>query len=122
MNDIEISKALALAIGWKPRKIGQGQVNGVPMIGINEQASSGANSSTFFDKRAGGWCVEFDYRDPAVIWPIAERYNAFPYLLKSRHKKGFWCIQQAVGTAKYKEYIADSAAKAVAIAVIGAAS
>ena len=114
MNDIEISKALALAIGWKPRKIGQGQFNGVPMIGINEQASNGANSSTFFDKRAGGWCVEFDYRDPTVIWPIAERYNAFPYAIRTKDGKltGKWNVLTIV------DHIGDTAAKAVALAVI----
>lgn len=79
MTDNEINMTLALAIGWKPRKIGRGQIYGEPCVGINEQASGGANTDTFFDKRAGGWCVRFDYRDWNVIGPIATRYDVFPY-------------------------------------------
>jgi hypothetical protein len=109
MNDLEISKALALAIGWKPRKIGQGQINGDSLIGINEKASGGANSTTFFDKRAGGWCVAFDYRDPAVIWPIAAKFDCFPIVTT----RGWWSV-----ASSESEAFADTPEKAVAMAVI----
>lgn len=50
----------------------------------------------------------FDYRDPVVIWPIAERFDCFPM----RFENG-WCVWSdgCFPTA-------DTAAKAVALAVI----
>lgn len=55
----------------------------------------------------------FDYRDPAVIWPIAERYRAFPV----RTSDGVWHAYSYVGNTNDK---GDTAAEAVARAVIGA--
>ena len=57
MNDLEISKALALAIGWP-----QAAVYG--MLGC--MVSKGT-----------GW-KSFDYRDWAVAGPIAEKFDCFP--------------------------------------------
>jgi len=57
MTDLEISKALALAIGWKKDDI--------------------AMFSNEMEVWSGGWRT-FDYRDWNVIGPIAERYNFFP--------------------------------------------
>jgi len=50
----------------------------------------------------------FDYRNPLVIWPIAERFNCFPIKVE-----GGWT---AWSGARY--CTADTAAKAVALAVI----
>ena len=94
MTDPEISKALALAIGWKP-------------CDIREHYDAVAI-------RAGlGWpYVEwptFDYRDWSVIGPIAERYDCFPYL-DSMHK---WDV---MNLERY--YSEDTPQKAIALAVI----
>jgi len=59
MNDLEISRALALAIGWST---------------FNYQLET-KKYAVFFE---GNWRV-FDYRDWNVIGPIAERYNLFPW-------------------------------------------
>lgn len=66
MSDLELSKALALAIGWK--------------IAITGRDPSGKLFPLVRDGR--GWRV-FDYRDPAVIWRIAERFGIFPHPLVS---------------------------------------
>ena len=55
---------------------------------------------------------QFDYRDPAVIWPIAERFNCFPMA-----SIGGWC---AYFDCTDITADADTAAKAVALAVIKA--
>ena len=63
MTDLELNKALALAIGWKPEQ----------MIVIRER---------LFIKGI----FLFDYRDWNVIGPIAEMYNAFPEV----DRAGWW--------------------------------
>ena len=93
MTDIEINKALALAIGWRSDQIieyeGQAYI-GLPVV---------------FN---GPGIKLFDYRFTSVIWPIAERYNAFP----SRWRDEGWCVGDRLA-------VFDTAAKAVALAVIG---
>ena len=98
MTDTEISKALALAIGWIPFDI---DIDGDRVIVCFEVAT--------LTKRAA-WRY-FDYRDPSVIWPIAERYDCFP--MKGYSKISKW---QAISNEVYE---ADTPAKAVALAVIG---
>lgn len=100
MTDAEISRRLALAIGWEPRKV----------------AVKGSTTVWCMEKHDGvghGW-RRFDYRDPAVIWPIAERYECFPWRWEWDYPN--WCARTM--EAK-KRTIADTAAKAVALAVIG---
>lgn len=125
MTDIEISRALALAIGWEPVRIfttsdGRCAINRPQRIG-----------SPYSD------AVYFDYRDPAVIWPIAERYGCFPSDMVTEdfgkhQKQGYpditgWeviVMDYKLSTpqkAKWLRYTADTAAKAVALAVIGSA-
>ena len=94
MTDIEIDKALALAIGYK----------------INDVK---------FDMWAvvvynGSWRV-FSHRDWNVIGPIAERYDCFPLRLRGRA----W---EAISRGKYKLgfFNADTPQRAIALAVIGA--
>lgn len=93
----DLSRRLALALGWRegtypePRMV-------VQRWGV-----------VCWD---GNKWRRFDYRDPAVIWLIAERYNCFPVHMSD---------------GKWRAYIpganqvaATTAAEAVALAVIGA--
>lgn len=91
MTDAEISLALALAIGWPDWAVATTQTGRIYV----------------WTPECGR---EFDYRDPTVIWPIAERYNFFPV----RWANGTWNAAKMGVIAK-----ADTAAKAVALAVIG---
>lgn len=97
MTDAEISRRLALAIGWREEQIidyaGQEYI-GLPVY-IN-----------------GPVIKLFSYRFPSVIWPIAERYNCFPMA-----SPGGWC---AYFDCSDTMATADTAAKAVALAVIKA--
>lgn len=94
MTDAEISRQLALAIGWPRTAVVLGTTGCYVWCGNR-------------------WRT-FDYRDPAVIWPIAERYKCFPW--KWEWGRDAWCsrIPGAVYVA------APTAAEAVALAVIGA--
>ena len=71
MNDLEISKALALAIGWK----------NVQSVGEQCYVKT-ANAIDRFKPKIGWpfWIKGrvFDYRDWNVIGPIATRYGLFP--------------------------------------------
>jgi len=90
MTDAEISRRLALAIGWRHVK--------ESVAGTRALVSG-----------AGNMWHAFDYRDPAVIWPIAERFDCFPMRVECG-----WGTWSGVCCC----CIADTAAKAVALAVI----
>ncbi len=93
MTDAEISRRLALAIGWKGSDIVD--YPGLDYVGIRTRIIAP--------------CVRFfSYKFPTVIWPIAERFDCFPM----RFENG-WCVWSdgCFPTA-------DTAAKAVALAVI----
>lgn len=126
MSDIEISKALAMAIGWHR-----------PMLtprGLCVYTGHALDRVKTSSQWARGYRL-FDYRDPAVIWPIAERYSAFPSSLvdgnfrkaKARNRAGVigWEVimcdykNSTEYKAKWLRFQADTAAKAVALAVIG---
>jgi len=94
MTDLEIDKTLALAIGWKADQIGV--ANGQVFVNRQQQ-----NGSPYSD------AIYFSHKDPTVIWPIAERFDCFPYRVM-----GGWA-------AGVEAAYADTAAKAVALAVIG---
>ncbi len=102
MTDLEINKALALAVGWLPGDIieypGQDYI-GLPVL-INGRAIK-----------------LFSYRFPVVIWPIAERYNVFPAseFHAGKLPRRWWAFGRDM-----RLHFADTAAKAVALAVIGA--
>lgn len=104
MTDLEISKALALAIGWKNDDVAE--------FGDGLDYDYQLDCVKVWD---GEWWVDFDYRDPAVIWPIAERYNAFPSMIVGGSSKGKWMTFLEVHSVT-----CATAAKAVALAVIGA--
>lgn len=102
MNDLEISKALALAIGWKPMRVA---IVGDKCIADTEDQSR--------QKTDYGWVRGriFDYRDWNVISSIAERYNAFP----RKQWDGSWTANTSGHFAG-----ADTPQRAIALAVIGA--
>lgn len=114
MTDIEISRALALAIGWTEDRRDENGCLDPDVIIEGEAFSQEAGVFVWFDEIQ--W-KRFDYRDPTVIWPIAERYDCFPLhqgSSKQRHH-GMW-----VSWRDGRNIPADTAAKAVALAVIGA--
>ena len=96
MTDLEIDKALALAIGHKVAYVtvlGEG----IPQVWVQ------------VDPRFE-WAIRvFDHRDWNVIGPIAERYDMFPHLNSS----GKWSVW-----TKHHDISADTPQKQIALAVI----
>ena len=99
MTDLEISKALALAIGWPASK-------------IHTQLYGTGYAISIIQPDMEAVLRIFDYRDWNVIGPIAEKYNCFP----TKMGYGLWDASIAFGTI----YGADTPQKAIALAVIGA--
>ena len=96
MTELEINKALALAIGW-----------------LEEDTRIFSYDRLAVRKASRKYLVPFrffDYRDWNVIGPLAERYNCFP----GKDMYGIW-----IG-GKYPYVQADTPQKAIALAVIGA--
>jgi len=93
----EISRRLALAIGWPEHRICH-ESWGAVYIGHGPGLPIGKF---------------LDYRDPAVIWPIAERFNCFPSMSSCGIE---WCSYTAGASTTW----ADTAALAVAMAAIKA--
>ena len=106
MTDLEISAALALAIGWKESNFHY----------ANKPVAHSGLQIIYLDAA----CLlhiqrVFDYRDPAVIWPIAERFDCFPW--KSiKDDKEVWCAE-----GQFARFYESCSKKAVAMAVIGGA-
>lgn len=96
----EISQRLALAIGYR--------IDDVQMVMTHQGSPAYCE---VWREVTPGWSKwkAFDYRDPMVIWPIAERFKCFP--IGDRH---YWHIYNGIGI------VADTAALAVAKAVIAA--
>jgi len=94
MTDIEIDRALALAIGWR---------------------KTCESTKTFWVVEDSGNRRVFSHKDWNVIGPIAARYDCFPLRLRG----GAW---EAISRGKYKLGFvkADTPQKAIALAVIGA--
>jgi hypothetical protein len=93
MTDTEISRALALAIGWS-------------------NVTSGYSGVYVHERRPVIMCRRFDYRDWAVAGPIAERYDCFP---QSTGATEWYSYVPGKGRA-----LADTPQKAIALAVINA--
>lgn len=91
MTDLEISKQLALAIGWTEDKM----------------IRDGNKLRCYRGERQWGWQY-FDYRDWAIIGPIAARYK----MLVDFKIDCAWRNNENIGTR------ADTPQKAVAMAVI----
>ena len=82
MTDIEIDRALALAIGWR---------------------KTCESTKTFWVVEDSGNRRVFSHRDWNVIGPIAERYNAFPVLFDGNPK---WYSNTWTGTDTPQKAIA----------------
>ena len=102
LSDLEISEALALAIGWKKEQIHKNLFIDVLQVVVRDNDE---------------WAVmqAFDYRDWNVIGPIAAKYDCFP----CRSGFGDWNV---VGTDLMLNSVwnEDTPQKAIALAVIGA--
>ncbi len=98
----DLGRRLALAIGYAPKDVRVRRVLTDPICEVRRIFLDGLPYWRFFD-----------YRDPAIIWPIAERYRAFPV----RTSDGVWHAYSYVGNTNDK---GDTAAEAVARAVVGA--
>lgn len=94
MTDRQISKALALAIGWKKKNC----ITWFQGIAIRSPA-------------APNGCKPFDYRDWNIISPIAEKFNVFPYKADEKLCGGGWITLHA--SESY-----ETPQKAIAMAVI----
>lgn len=82
MNHVEIDRRLALAIGYAPDRIKHDiETNDVYVLN-NWWRLDGP-------QRCEG-LQRFDHTNPDVIWPIAERFDAFPYTLSRKSKKPVW--------------------------------
>ena len=91
MTDLEISKRLALAIGWKPEQMG-------------------VFLDCLFIQRPKYMSRHFDYRDWDVAGPIAERFKCYPDW--QGHFK--WCSR-----IDFTRSWGDTPQQAIALAVIG---
>lgn len=96
MTDLEISKALALAIGWS-----------YDQIFYNA-------SSNIIEIDVAPYMRVFDYRDWNVIGPIAEKFDAFPTKVSS----GAAWANIAYEAPHPTDVLVDTAQKAIAMAVI----
>ena len=106
MTDYEISRKLALAIGWSENDIASFDGHRISVyIGNHLERAA-----------FGPWRV-FDYRNSSVIWPIAEKYGAFPENWGSSWRALCWNASKGMYSFSDEE---PTAAKAVAMAVIGA--
>lgn len=102
MTDAQISRALALAIGYRPEDV---RIRG-NSVEVRRPLRPGAWLSE-------GWHL-FSYGWPDVAWAVAERYDCFPYFMESTQT---WTCSPAQWALRKD---ADTAAKAVALAVIKA--
>lgn len=109
MNKTEISRRLALAIGYPADRVrltgGDGSLYPVLVQVLND------NDRCDGPMQWGGW-QRFDHTDPAVIWPIAERFDAFP----NRWRKDE-CVA-SIGSSLRHNAVHKCAATASALAVI----
>ena len=69
MTDLEISRQLALAIGWKENQVLIRSIYNCGPLAVCVHRYSGIHDSDW---------SEFDYREWAVIGPIAQKFNCFP--------------------------------------------
>ena len=108
MNDLEISKALALAIGWREDQ--------VSITTMSTDGISWIPACVNVKPDGHKYGRPFWYTDWEVIGPIAERFNCFPWVVAYGPRKGLWVA------CPYSEDIrsyAGTPQKAIALAVIG---
>ena len=108
MTNQEIDRRLALAIGYTANR-----VRCFPSLNPDHDFVQVLNDYSRGDgpMQYQGWQY-FDHTDPAVIWPIAERFDAFPE--KGQTLKDIWFAGQNLG----QEFGKVCAATATALAVI----
>jgi hypothetical protein len=99
MTDAQISKALALAIGYRPEDV-RTAPDACKVVEVNRPCIYGDS-----------W-YRFDYDSPDVIWRVAEHYAMFP----QQTDEG-WHVTLSDWL---NNRFSDTAAKAVALAVIAA--
>jgi len=100
----EISRRLALAIGWAEHQLEVEAVNTHAVLWVCVAPATIRSYATH--------CI-FDYRDPLIAWSVAERFNCFPAMVSSG-------TQWYAYTAGAKTTWAETAVLAVAMAVIKA--
>ena len=103
MTDFEhadISRRLALAIGWPEHK-------------LYSEGDGSFCSINISDMRFIEVWRDFDYRDPVIAWKVAERFNCFPV---QPYEETEWYAYTRLAPTSW----ADTAALAVALAVIKA--
>jgi hypothetical protein len=106
MTDLEISKALALAIGW-------------PSTKIHTHLHGTGYAVSIIQPDMESVLRIFDYRDWNVIGPIAERYRCFPQWLVQRG--GFWWVSDIDSNGnEWVDVEADTPQKAITLPIIGA--
>lgn len=103
MTDLEISKALALAIGWSDATV----------CSVSAQCYITTPNGIDKFKPKEGWPFwvrgrVFDYRDWNVIGPIAEKFDCFPKKIN-----GMWEVPHSG-----EIYRADTPQRTIALAVI----
>ena len=101
MNNTEISRRLALAIGYRPQDV---IVSGEVVLVRRDFDFEG-------ERVTYGWRL-FDHTDRAVIYPIAERYKIFPRWSSALEQ---WIIPRAQFFVQR-----DCPATCIAIAIIEA--
>ena len=111
MTNQEIDKRLALAIGYTADRVRclQSFNPGNDFVQVLNDDSR-CDGPTRYE----GW-QRFDHTDPAVIWPIAERFKCFPQrMVDLRTKKEVWFSQcdraSIVGAADYNPATASALA------------
>ena len=103
MTDLEINRALALAIGWR-----------------EEQIRAWRGDDTYVQVLDGVLWRHFHHKYASIIWPIAERFDCFPEKVHGeRSDDGAWCAWVPEPQGNETKYH-DNPATAVAIAVIAA--
>lgn len=110
LNDVELSYKLATAIGWRVGESTCGETpdHDVAILDVN------ANRQPYCAVWFGDEWRKFDYRDPAVIWPIAAKFDCFPRLHSGRYDGRWEAYLEGSGW-----FYEDTPEKAVAFAVIG---
>lgn len=106
-TDLAIDEALALAIGWRREQMRE-HLGALWLPGRGDVMQPPCDVPPLWP-----W-LRFSHKDPAVIWPIAERFNAFP----ARMERGWICVAWING--KWHETTHPHPATAVALAVIEA--
>ena len=109
MTPLEIDRRLALAIGYAPEVVRN--AHGGVQVWNDDSRIDGP-------MQYHGW-QRFDHTDPAVIWPIAERFKAFPRL-SLLHNCDWFAFASPDGNGKHHENPATASALAVITYVEGA--